>query len=86
MKYKKIDIEGYHPTLESLIFKFNAKINDLPLAIQIEGEKVKISSTEESLNKGRQSQLMLSPYLAYIFGFNAEVREKRQYLRIDEYT
>ena len=82
--YKRIDIEGYYPTLESLIFEINKKISDLPIRIEIKGKKVKISSTLESVSKGRPSQLMLSSYLSYIFGFNAEVRENGQYLRFDQ--
>ena len=30
------------------------------------------------------THIHLSSYLAYIFGFNAEVREKGQYLRFDQ--
>ena len=82
--YKRIDIEGNYPTLESLIFEINKKISDLPIRIEIEGKKVKMSSTKESMDKGRKSWVWLSSYLSYILGYNAEVSEIGQYLRFDQ--
>ena len=61
--------------LESLIFEIKKKISDLPIRIEIEGKKVKMSSTKESMDKGRKSWVWLSSYLSYILGYNAEVSE-----------
>ena len=36
------------------------------------------------MNEVEPTQIHLSSYLAYILGFNAEVRETGQYLRFDE--
>ena len=47
-------------------------------------EKIKISSTNEKINEDEPTDIHLSSYLSYILGFNAEVRVKGQFLRLDE--
>ena len=81
---EKITIDGYYASLNSLIDDINKKSEKLPFIFEIMGEKIKISSTNEKINEDEPTHIHLSSYLSYILGFNAEVREKGQFLRLDE--
>ena len=80
---EKINIGGYYSSLNSLIDDINKKSKKLPFIFEIIEEKIKISSTNKKVSEVEPTQIHLSSYLAYILGFNAEVRETGQYLRFD---
>ena len=48
---EKINIDGYYASLDSLIDDINRKLEKLPFTFKIIGEKIKISSTYQKINR-----------------------------------